>query len=122
MNEYFIENDEILYRACTEKNLSEFINGKPSPAFFIDSGGLSVDRDGRRDEVKIINTLVNRFKKAKYICSVKLQANICKEIGTHPLPKPSKNNKYHAEIHKTAQIIEIDLFTAMRLAQCCEVI
>ena len=116
MNKDAIEDNEMLYRAVRKSYPDGFKNGKATPALFLDPDGASVDRDGERDESVIIDILKNRFK--NYNTAVKIQAGTCREIGTYPIPKPTKN-KYHAEIHESETEVEISLLKATQLALSC---
>lgn len=95
-----IEDCEKLYRVVRKSSPDAFINGKPTAALFIDSNGLSVDRDGDRDEKDIIDSFVTRFgKRNDYGNAVKISAGDCRKIGTYPNPINNHKNRYHAEIH-----------------------
>lgn len=122
MNDEFIENEEVLYRAFTLSKPNGFKDGNPTAALFLDENGVSVDRDGSRSEEDIIDRLKNRFKKQGYDCSIKISAEKCRECNTYPIPKPSRTNKYHAEIHQSETELCIDLFNALKLAKLCEVV
>lgn len=118
-----IDDGEILYRVIKKSYPDSFINGKPSAALFIDKKGVSVDRDGGREERTIIESFIDRFDKHNdYAKAVKIEARKCRDIGTHPVPAPSRNNKYHAEIHESEDTIEIDLLKAMQLAKACTIV
>lgn len=118
-----IDDSELLYRMVKKSDPDGFINGEPTPALFIDPKGLSVDRDGERDESDIIESFRNRFdKNGGYGRAVKITAAKCRDIGTYPNPINNKKNKYHAEIHESEEIVEISLIKAMKLASACTVV
>ena len=119
MNENRIEDHEVLYRVVKHSYPDAFIDGKPTSALFMDGGGVSVDRNGERDEDAIIKTLKKRFRD-EYKTSVRILAGQCRNADTFPLPRPSKNNKYHGEIHESKDEVQISLLKAMKLAAACQ--
>ena len=118
MNKDVVENHETLYRVVKKSYPDAFIEGQASPALFMDKRGLSVDRDGNRDEDYIIDKFKHRFK-SDYGGAVSITAFDCRQAGTHPIPNPTNSNKYHAEIHESDNIVEISLLKAFKLAQLC---
>lgn len=118
-----ISDDERLYRAIRKSKPNGFIDGKPTAALFIDPNGTSVDRDGGRNEDVIVTSFKERFSKREdYGGSVKITARKCRMAGACPLPRPSKSNEYHAEIHESEDIIEISFVKAVQLAEECEIV
>lgn len=118
-----ISDKESLYRVVRKSYPDGFIDGKPTAALFIDAGGVSVDRDGERAEDIIVSTFKKRFSKADdYKTSVKINAGVCRAIGTYPNPVHNRKNKYHAEIHESATVIEVTLIKAMQLASKCTIV
>ncbi len=120
MNQEIIEDREILYRAERTRDPSSYINGKPGAPLFMQAGGCSVERDGRRSEKEIIGILDERF--SDYKCAVKLTALQCRDLNTFPTPCKNKKNKFHAEIWDSPENIEIPLDKAMQLARICTVV
>lgn len=118
-----IEDCEMLYRAVRKSVPDAFIDGKPTAALFIDNSGVSVDRAGDRCEDEIVKSFVERFgKRDDYGSCVKITAGECREIGTYPNPVGNKKNKYHAEIHESAEIKKISFLKALQLANQCKVV
>ena len=118
-----IDDDEILYRVVKKSDPDGFIDGKPTAALFIDARGTSVDRDGGREEKKIIESFVKRFKNSNGISNaVKITAKKSREIGTYPNPIHNKGNIYHAEIHESKDVIQISLVKAIQLAKECIIV
>lgn len=116
-----IADHEILYRMVKKSDPDGFINGKPTAALFMDKNGASVDRDGGRTELEIINKFKWRFKKKEdYKTVVKIGAGTCRKIGTFPNPTGNHNNEYHAEIWESEEERMVSLFKAMQLAACCQ--
>ena len=117
-----IDGSELLYRVIKKSDSSFSMLGKLAPALFIDSRGLSVDRDGGREESEIIESFRKRFgKKDEYMSSVKISAENCIKAETYPNPVNNHRNKYHAEIHDSKEKVEISVYKAMKLASLCEV-
>lgn len=119
-----IDDTEMLYRVVRKSDPDGFIDGEPTAALFMDSGGLSVDRDGGRKETQIVDSFIRRFggKRDDYENAVKIQAGECRNIGTCLKPAPSRKNQYHAEIHESDSEIEISFLKAIMLANRCSVV
>ena len=118
MNTQKIDDEETLYRVVKNSDPNSLINGKLCPAFFLDDTGLSVDRDGGRDEQTVINKLKSRFncKSQDYKAAAKITAKQCRDVDACPLPKPSKSNQYHAEIWNSLSTVKLTIDKAMKLA------
>ncbi|MBQ1843027.1 MAG: hypothetical protein II133_00325 [Lachnospiraceae bacterium] len=116
-----ISDDETLYRAVLADRPDSYVGGKISPAVFIDPAGASFDRDGERDEEKIYKTFQYRFRNKDLSCLVALTAKQCRDDGTYPVPKPTKN-EYHAEVHDSEEVVEISLMKAILLARDARVV
>jgi len=115
-----IENYEILYRVVRNSYPDAFVNGKPTAALFMDSCGVSVERDGGRSEEVIVAVCRSRFgRREDYKTAVKLTAGECRNVNTYPNPVGNHKNEYHAEIHDSEQVVEIGLLKAMQLAAMC---
>lgn len=115
-----ISDSEVLYRMVKKSDPDSFINGVPTAALFIDKAGVSVDRDGGREEKDIVESFKRRFgKKDDYVTMVKLSAGECRSVGTFPIPIGNHKNKYHAEIWNSEKEQLIPLLKAMQLAQLC---
>lgn len=92
-----IADSETLYRAIYPyPKFWKIKNQKVSSAAFKSESGLSVDRDGDRQEIEVIQDFRNRNFRGNliYIGAIK-----CREIGTHLISSSSMFNPYHAEIH-----------------------
>lgn len=118
-----IENYELLYRVVRKTYPEAFINGKPTAALFMDPGGASVERDGGRSDDEIIAISKFRFgRRDDYENVVKITAGECREVNTYPNPVNNRKNKFHAEIHDSEDVVEIELLKAMQLASLCRVV
>jgi hypothetical protein len=92
-----IADKEILYRAVPNNPIMwKFKMNRPSSAVFKDERGVSVDRDGGRNERQVIDDFNGRMP-GRGLVSIK--AKTCREIGTEPVARPLENNIYHAEIY-----------------------
>ena len=98
-----IRDEEFLYRGIIEQNW-DCKKNRPNSATFKDSKGVSVDRDGQRDEKDCVEFLKsNRDYFA--VCKVKTQK--VKELNAVPIHKPIKENPYHSEIHDSEERIQM---------------
>ena len=82
-----IQDNELLYRAVKKTDPNSFINDRPCAALFIDKNGVSVDRDGGRDEKEIIDSFIKRFNRNgrtdNYIATVKILAKECRDVDCY---------------------------------------
>lgn len=93
----FIEDNELLFRAIKPfPNWWKVEINRPSSAAFKDSNGVSVDRQGSRTLQTTIEAIKNRFE-IKAVVSITAQE--CRNTGANPMPKPTRTNPEHAEIH-----------------------
>ena len=123
MDLHKIEDNEMLYRVVRKSYPDSFIDGKPTAALFIDSKGVSVDRDGGRTEDQIVNSFKDRFERYDdFGHAVKISAGTCRKIGTYPNPVGNKKNKYHAEIHEAENEVQISFLKAIKLANECQIV
>lgn len=125
MNKEVIEDAEVLYRVVRNSSPETFINNKPKAALFMDENGVSVERNGDRDENDIIDTFKARFNckgRNDYKTSVKISAYDCRKVDTYPTPIHNKKNKFHAEIHDSEQNVLIPMIKAMQLASLCKIV
>jgi hypothetical protein len=118
LNEH-IEDLEYLYRRIIlNPNFWDFTNNKPTSAIFKDSNGVSVDRQGEREEEAIVET----FRQFPIRAIAKIQAIKCRDLQTHPIYKPLEENKYHSEIHDSAEKIQISSSKAKKLRDNIEIV
>ena len=89
---------EKLYRAVYPPEVADLYwkkDGSISSAAFADPKGLSVDRQGNRDEGDVIDHMRQQFN--GHILSIYVKT--CESIGAVVRYLPSKQNCYHSEIH-----------------------
>jgi len=116
-----IEDNEILYRAIPDKpNMWKPELDRLTTAVFKDSHGLSVDRDGHRNEQQVIIDFDKRFSNKRGIVSILTKT--CREIGTKPIAKPEEDNIYHAEIYDTDGSIKIKNSKVKKLRDACNIV
>ncbi len=116
-----IEDAEVLYRSVP--NIEGYWNpetGAVSSAVYSDSNGVSVDRDGGRDETTIIAVFEERFSVARGI--VALEAGQCRSQGAHPVARPVAENPYHAEIHQSVDRVELTRGCRKKLRDACQLV
>ena len=108
-----IEDEECLYRGViVHPNYWDIEKDRPSSAIFKDSKGVSVDRDGGREEQVAIKALITKLS-LKAV--VKIHALKCRELNAFLIPKAEPDNIYHAEIHDSENKIEIGGSKAKKL-------
>ena len=94
--------------------------GRPTSALFKQENGVSVDRDGKRNEEAIIETFRERFDK-RFKGLVKVGADICIDNDITVIPETS-SNIYHAEIFENVDKDPIGQLKALILADQAEVV
>jgi len=98
-----IEDNEFLYRGVVIQ-FWDFENDRPTSATYKDSNGVSVDRDGNREEKDCIDKLKN-FNDFHAICKV-LTRDV-RDLNAIVLYKPIPDNDYHSEIHDSNERIQM---------------
>ncbi len=95
LNERF-NSEESLYRGVVKINW-DYEKARPSSATFKDSNGISVDRDGGRNESECVDFLLAK-RKWKAIAKVTVQ-NVL-DVNAVVIYKPDvPENIFHSEIH-----------------------
>lgn len=102
MTESFDPN-EILYRGLHKMWIED--DNTVSSAAFKDSCGISVDRDGGRNEQECIDRLLKALPKLEGVCKLSCgDVSNCDAITVYcPMP----DNEFHCEIHDSAEQIQI---------------
>lgn len=118
MDEDF-ECNERLYRGLPPMWIEK--DNTVSSAAFKDLQGVSVDRDGGRDEQNCIERLVNAMP--KFVGVGRLTCGDVVGCGALPVYCPTKANKYHSEIHNSVEEVPIKPKSkCKRLAQKCQLV
>ncbi|WP_343273340.1 hypothetical protein [Lentibacillus songyuanensis] len=96
--------------------------GRPTSAVFKDSKGVSVDRDGGRNDSEVTASFIQRFGDENIRSIVSVTAQYCCEIDTHLVYAPVEGNEYHALIHDSPDKITLRSSKAKKLAENCKVV
>lgn len=116
-----VQRNEMLYRVIKRSQPDTMDNdGHPTSALFKQEDGVSVDRDGERDEQDIIRAFKDRFGK-RYKGLVRVGANICIDNNMAVIPETS-SNIYHAEIFENLERDPLGQLKALILADKSEVV
>ncbi len=119
--EAIVQRNEVLYRVIKRSQPDSMDeNNQPTSALFKQDNGVSVDRDGDREESTIIETFKDRFEK-RFKGLVKVKAHICLDNGMAVIPE-TKNNIYHAEIFENEEKIPLSQLKALILSDNAEVV
>lgn len=89
----YIPNSPIMSKYDNEGNFVRFTS-----AALKDSLGLSVDRDGKRNEEEIIEALLNFDNRDEDGGILKVQTGDCRKKDAEVKSAPTESNIYHAEI------------------------
>jgi len=92
-----VNDDEYLFRGVVKNNW-DILNNRPSSAAFKGSTGVSVDRDGERNETDCIQGLLQN-KPFFAICKV-LTGDV-RGLNAIVQYLPVEGNIYHSEIHNS---------------------
>jgi len=90
-----IEDKETLFRAIHPLHWNEEENRPTSALFKVREGGVSVDRDGERDDCIVLNSLLEN---RDGFGAGKINAGQTREIGTLLKPDPIEANIFHSLI------------------------
>lgn len=113
-----IQDKELLYRAI-HPNFWNYEENRPTSALFKDSKGVSVDRDGEREEKDIVEFLLSGRENYG---SGKLDAGKTKDIGTYLKSDKISGNDYHALILNSESKIELTSGKAKKLSRMIVII
>lgn len=116
---------ETLYRVIKRSypNTVKIKNGKilgVSSALFKDANGVSVDLKMERSDSDVKKDLIDSFK-VRLMGFVSLSEKDVKNANALLHPCPTKENRYHAEIHKNCNEILLDEEQALQLADNCTI-
>lgn len=110
------DDAERLYRAVyppSHPGLFWKKDGKVSPSAFADPKGLSVERGYYRKSEEI----VEKMKKTFAGCIVSLSVRNCRDVGAVVKYLPSKDNKYHSEVHSSDDVVLLSKSQRFHLAE-----
>ncbi len=118
-----INDSEKLYRVV-KRSKPECISvtGKPSPALFKDTSGVSVDRDSGRSEDEVVLFILNKTFKQRTKAIGVVPASFCFSIDAEVIPDPSEINPYHANIWLDREDEEKRNIQALKLADKCRIV
>ena len=108
-----IQDNEILYRAI-HPNFWNYEEDRPTSALFKDSKGVSVDRDGNRNEDEAIEFLL---AERRNYGTGKLNAGQTGDVGTYLKPDKTPKNDFHALIFETETKIQLSNGKAKKLSR-----
>lgn len=119
--EMCIQRNELLYRVIKRSQPNTIDNNRrPTSALFKQDDGVSVDRDGGRNEKIITETFKNRFGQ-RFKGLVKVGAHICLDNNMAVIPE-TYSNEYHAEIFENEDKEPLSLLKALILADHAEIV
>ena len=94
-----VSGTEKLYRVVKRSKPDHITSNKRvSPALFKDRNGVSVDRDGDREEREVIRFIIEETFQSRAKGITVVPADYCFEIGANVDSKPSEKNPFHANI------------------------
>ena len=92
---------------------------RPTSGAFKDRNGLSVDRQGYRDEREVVRKLDEHLPQEGNIVSVEHQQCVDIEITVRYLPIPGNEN--HSELHDSPQCVRLSSSKAKRLSEMVKI-
>ena len=111
--------DERLYRGLPSMWIGD--DNRVSSAAFKDSRGVSVDRDGGREDKDCIERMVGALPQIAGVG--RITCGEVEECGAIPKYLPVKGNEYHSEIHDSAEQVQIKSKSKSRkLANKCQLV
>jgi hypothetical protein len=106
--------EERLYRGIH----AMFLDGdRITSAAFKDSGGVSVDRDGGRNEDDCIERLITALPQISGVG--RLTYADVESCGAVTIYCPTTENVYHSQIQDSKEQVKIPNSKAKKLASCC---
>ena len=118
-----VQINEQLHRAVKRSKPDWLdVQNRPTSAMFKDDNGVSVDRDGGREECDIIEFMrtISLPRRVKGIA--RLSAEACFQAGCDVKPASSDKNPYHANIFLDSSDIHKQNIQALKLARVSEII
>ncbi len=116
-----IKETELLYRVVKRSKPGWLDYGKPTSAMFRDDNVVSVDRDGGRTEIAVINAQKESFgNRLKGV--VRILAGKCFDVGANVEAAPSAENIYHANIRLDVEDRKREMLQAYKIAQSAVIV
>lgn len=123
MDQTYIEDNELLYRAISQLSHLKHLdhNRQPTHTIFLHKKGVSVDRDDNRPEADCVKALKNTIG-SNYGGAVVISASSCRSVGAYPFPAPRPYHDYHAHICNSDNSLDydIDVAKAVQLINLCK--
>ena len=113
-----IQDNEILYRAI-HPSFWNYEEDRPTSALFKDRKGVSVDRDGDRNEADAVNFLLNSRQN---FGAGNLNAGQTRNVGTFIKPDKTPENDFHALILESESKIQLSNGKAKELSRMIKII
>lgn len=117
--EGIIASDEHLYRGLHKLWIED--DNSVSSAAFKDSGGVSVDRDGGREENECVDRMVNALSKIEGVGKMSCRdVESCDAVVEY---NPTNDNEYHSLVKDSAdQLVIKSKSKARKLASKCKIV
>ena len=115
IDEFVVNDNEILYRSISEVIYPDCKNGVSSSVFKSDHCGLSVDRDGNRSIMEIFTFFLQVNPRTKAMAQIKTID--CRNLDTIVMASPIIGNIYHAEIFDNLEKNKITPSKAKKLSR-----
>jgi hypothetical protein len=93
---------------------------RPTSGAFKDKRGLSVDRQGDRDDREAIQALDEHLPQEGKVVSVTYRQ--CLDIPIEVIYLPIPENEYHSELHDSPQCVPLSRSKAKRLSEMVSII
>jgi hypothetical protein len=94
-----ISDSESMYRGATIHHWDE-AKGRFTSSLFKCRNGVSVDRQGDRENIEECVSNLNR-NVPNLIAVFEVSAGTCRRVGTHPAYAPIESNVYHSHIQES---------------------
>lgn len=121
MNDKFDDNESLL-RAVFPPSRKSFFwskDGRLSSAALKDKKGMSVDRTGERSMEDSVDFMLNNNFEGFIVA---FGVPLCKAIDAYLVYAPTKNNKFHSEIHGSPKNKVLSAKQALILAKKANIV
>lgn len=117
MAEYINPEEKLFRKVLNHPNYWKKDTNRPSSAAFKDSKGVSVDRDGQRDKVTIIETMKENLGEDNMKAIIYVEASHCLNLEASVVADPVEGNEFHALIVDSSIKLDLTKSKARRLAE-----